>query len=192
IMAFVAMWTVGFMTWRARYRRDFRDRIGFALVDMLLLVWPIGFAFVAWTGASWLTTGELFAQFTSTDGNAAIIAASGGGDTGPQALFDASVRTFLISPALLLVAAIAVFSAYRRRDPEPIIPLALIGSVLFFQIIPYSLGSTFGLLRFFLTALPLTIILLFQIIPPRHGFPTPRPSASYRDRVTGTYVHKKI
>lgn len=192
IMAFVAMWTVGFMTWRARYRRDFRDRIGFALVDMLLLVWPIGFAFVAWTGASWLTTGELFAQFTSTDGNAAIIAASGGGDTGPQALFDASVRTFLISPALLLVAAVAVFSAYRRRDPEPIIPLALIGSVVFFQIITYSLGSTFGLLRFFLTALPLTIILLFQIIPPRHRFPSLRPGACYRDRVTGKYVPKKI
>lgn len=188
IMAFTAMWTVGFLTWRGRARRHFSDRFSFALIDMLVLVGPIGLTFLVWIGASWLTTGELLAQFTSQYGNSAIIAASGGADTGLTALFDASFRTFLMSPALIPIAAVAIFFAWRRRDPEPLVPLVMMLSVLFFQIITYTLGSTFGMLRFFLTALPLTIILLFQISPPTKRFPTLRPGASYRERVTAKAV----
>ena len=39
--------------------------------------WPGFAAFVGWAAASWLITGEAFAQFTSQYGNAAILAQSG-------------------------------------------------------------------------------------------------------------------
>lgn len=192
IMAFTAMCTVGVLTWRARARRHFSDRLSFALLDMLVLIWPVALCFFVWIGASWLTTGELLAQFTSESGNAAIIAASGGGVSGWTALFDASFRTFLVSPALIPIAGVAILFACRRRDPEPLIPLVMMLSVLFFQIVAYSLGSTFGMLRFFLTALPLTIILLFQISPPTKRFPTLRPGATYRERSTAKAVSNTL
>ena len=57
-------------------------RLRRALLDALLVSGPGFAAFVGWAGASWLITGEAFAQFTSQYGNAAILSQSGqsGGD----------------------------------------------------------------------------------------------------------------
>lgn len=182
VMAFAAMLTVGVLTWLGRRRIERTDRIGFALLDMVVLGWPIGLAFLTWTAASWVSTGELVAQFTSSSGNAAIIAASGGGATGFPALAEASFRAFLAAPALLVVLFVAVVLAILRRDLEPVFPIVMMLAVIVFQVITYSLGSTFGLLRFFMVGIALTIVLLIQCQAPSSRFISLRPGATYRDR----------
>lgn len=182
IMAFAAMLTVGVFTWLGRRRIGRTDRIGFAVLDMLVLVWPVGLAFLTWAVSSWLITGELLAQFTSTAGNAAIIAASGGGAAGFPALAEASFRSFLVAPALLGVLVVAVGLAARRRDPEPVFPVVLMLTVIVFQILTYAAGSTFGLLRFFIAGIPLTVVLLIQLPAPGGRFRSLRPGATYRER----------
>lgn len=182
VMAFVIMLLVGAMTWWDRRRRGWNDPAGFAFLDMLVLVWPIGLAFVTWTGASWLSTGELLAQFTSQYGNAAVIGQEGGGETGLQALVDALTRTFLISPALPLLLAVVIIASIRRGDREPLLPMVMMVTVLAFQILTPALGSTFGLMRFFIIAVALTAVLLIQLLPPGGRFPTLRPGALYRER----------
>ncbi|MCS5478359.1 glycosyltransferase family 39 protein [Corynebacterium sp. YIM 101645] len=182
VMAFAAMLTVGVLAWLGRRRIGRTDCIGFAVLDMIVLVWPIGLAFLTWTVSSWLTTGELLAQFTSTAGNAAIIAAAGGGATGLPALSEASFRSFLVAPALLGVLAVAVVLSVRRRDPETVFPVVMMLTVIVFQIVTYAAGSTFGLLRFFIAGIPLTIVLLIQLHAPAGRFRSLRPGATYRDR----------
>src|SRR5699024_9630009 len=123
------------------------DPAGFAFLDMLVLVWPIGLAFATWTGASWLSTGELLAQFTSQYGNAAVIGQKGGGETGLRALVDGLTRTVLISPVLPLLLVVVIMVSIRRVDREPLLPMVMMVTVLVFQILTHALGSTFGLMR---------------------------------------------
>lgn len=184
VMTFVVMLLVGATVWRARHRRNWTDRFGFAFLDMLVLVWPIGLAFLTWTVASWMSTGELLAQFTSQYGNSAIIEQMGGGPTGLPALLDALYRILLIAPALPVLLIVVVFFSLRRKDVEPYFPIVIMLTVLAFQTLTYTLGSTFGFLRFFIIAIALTSVLLIQVIPPGGRFPTLRPGATYIDRRT--------
>lgn len=182
VMTFVVMLLVGALVWRARHRRAWTDRFGFAVLDMLVMVWPIGLAFLTWTIASWMSTGELLAQFTSQYGNAAILEREGGGPTGLPAFMDALYRTFLISPALPVLLVVVIILSLRRRDLEPVFPVVMMVAVLAFQVLTFALGSTFGFLRFFIIAIALTAVLLIQILPPGGRFPTLRPGALYRPR----------
>lgn len=55
-------------------------------------------------------------------------------------------------------------------------------TVLGFQIYSHAAGSTFGMLRFFIVAIPLSMVLLIQIISPGSRFPSLRPGAAFRHR----------
>ncbi|MFP7365206.1 glycosyltransferase family 39 protein [Corynebacterium callunae] len=182
VMAFVAALVVGFMAWSARRRRKFGDVAAFASLDMLVLVWPIGITFLTWTVASWLTTGDLLAQFSSVYGNSSLIAQAGGTSGGLSLLSDAIIRTFLVSPALPLLILVASWFAFRRHDLEPVFPMVLMLTVLGFQIFSHATGSTFGMMRFFIMAIPLTLVLYIQIVSPGDRFPSLRPGATFRER----------
>jgi hypothetical protein len=80
---------------------------------------------------------------------------------------------------VLVVGAVA---AVRRRDPEPVFPVVMMLTVIVFQIITHASGPTFGLLRFFIAGIPLTVVLLIQLHVPGGRFPSLRPGATYRDR----------
>jgi hypothetical protein len=148
---------------RARTKPRFRR----ALLDMLLVSGPGLASFVGWAVASWLITGEAFAQFTSQYGNTAILEQSGQpvGDFGSGLAF-ALVCIVLLAPTLLPLAVWAGVTRLRRPYwPTLIVPLALFGAVLAFQAYSFASGSTFPFLRFYIAAIPLTACLAMLAVP---------------------------
>lgn len=155
-----------------------RDRVQAGLLDMVLVAAPSAVAFIAWAFASWLITGNLFAQFTSEYGNVAIIRESGGsGSTGGlQALGFSATELLILAPlyGLLLVLVVWV-RAHRNRLISLAVPVLIIGAVLGFQIYSYARGSTFGFLRFYLTVVLLSAVTALLVVPARRAEPVRRP-----------------
>lgn len=143
-----------------------RERFRAALVDAVLLVAPGLFAFVSWAAASWLIVGSPFEQFSSEYGTASQLQAMTA--VGFQ-LRDTSLATrmvILMAPMLGVSAALAGARAWRRRDIRPLAPAAVLGGVLAFALAAYLGGQTAGWFRYFITAVPLTILLAgFSVAP---------------------------
>lgn len=144
-----------------------------ALLDLLLVSGPGFAAFIGWAVASWLITGEAFAQFTSQYGNAAILEQSGQQSVGAAAgLSFALTCVTLLAPTLLPIGAWAVASRWRRRNwAVLVVPVALFGAALAFQAASYAAGSTFPFLRFYIVAIPMTACLAMLAVP--DGEPAP-------------------
>jgi hypothetical protein len=156
--------------WRTMQRR--------AILDAVLVASPGLVAFLVWAATSWLITGEALAQLSSSYGNAAILAQSGGSSGSPSsnALF-AFTAILVLGPALPIALPIAAALSWRRRDLEFVVAPALLGSVLLFQTLSFASGSTFGFLRFYICAIPLAVIALVQWAPARGTVSTRRPGA---------------
>jgi hypothetical protein len=155
---------VGLTTYlRARPAPRFRR----ALLDMLLVSGPGLAAFVGWAGASWLITGEAFAQFTSQYGNASILAQSGQATvTVGQGLTFALVCIALLAPTLVPLALWGGLRRYGHPNRSVLlVPLALYGAALAFQAYSYASGSTFPFLRFYIVAIPLAACLALLAVP---------------------------
>uniref|UniRef100_UPI003D93F5E9 ArnT family glycosyltransferase n=1 Tax=Gordonia sp. B7-2 TaxID=3420932 RepID=UPI003D93F5E9 len=148
------------------------------ILDVGLVVLPSAVAFVGWALTSWLITGNAFAQFSSEYGNASIIEQSGGSgsDTTEAALRFSMTELAILAPLFpLLLVAVVVTRATRRRL-YPLLPtVLLIGAVLAFQILSYSRGSTFGFLRFYITVIALAAIVALLAVPARRTAPVRRP-----------------
>ncbi|MCV7281907.1 ABC transporter [Mycolicibacterium flavescens] len=159
---------VGVTTYR-RARKG--PRLRRALLDLLLVSGPGLASFFGWAVASWLITGEPFAQFTSQYGNAAILQQSGTPtvDFGGGVLFGLTC-VMLLAPTLIPLAVWAGVLRLRRPYwPTLIVPLALYGGVLAFQVYSYASGSTFPFLRFYIAAIPFAACLAMMAVPER-GF----------------------
>jgi hypothetical protein len=155
---------VGVTTYlRARPTPRFRR----ALLDALLVSAPGFFAFIGWAAASWLITGEAFAQFTSQYGNAAILAQSGNSaPTLAEGLTFALVCITLLAPTLVPLAVWCAVRRYRRPYwPVLMVPLLVYGAALAFQMFSYATGSTFPFLRFYIVAIPLSACLAILAVP---------------------------
>ena len=158
---------------RGRSPRRFRR----ALLDAILVSGPGLASFLGWAVASWLITGEPFAQFTSQYGNAAILQQSGTPtvDFGGGILF-AATCVMLLAPTLLPLGLWAGVIRLRRPYwPTLIIPFALYGAVLAFQAYSYASGSTFPFLRFYVAAIPFAACLAMLAVPERGYAPAKRP-----------------
>lgn len=132
-----------------------------AVMDGVVVALPGLLAFALWSATSWLITGEAFAQFSSQYGNSAILAQSGTDAGSPVARAGfAAAELLVLSPALPVLLVIVAVVSWRRRDPEALAPLLLLGSVLGTQSLLHVQGSTFPLLRFYTCVIPLTFCLL--------------------------------
>ena len=150
------------------YRRapDF-PRVRRALLDLIIISGPGLLAFVGWAVASWLITGEAFAQFTSEYGNKAILEQSGAVRPGMIAgLGFAAVCTFLLAPTLIPLGLRAAFLRWRRPKAAMLVPpVAVFGAALAFQAVGYAAGGTFGFLRFYIIAIPFAATLALLAVP---------------------------
>jgi hypothetical protein len=138
-----------------------------AVLDLLLVSAP-GFAsFVGWAIASWLITGEAFAQFSSQYGNASILAQTGHVATGPVAgLSFALVCITLLAPTLIPIALWATVARWRQPNWGMLaVPVLIYGAAIAFQVASYVAGSTFPFLRFYIVAIPLTACLALLAVP---------------------------
>jgi hypothetical protein len=145
-----------------RRRAKRRALVNQVVIDVMTLLLPVILAFAGWTIASWLLTGEPFAQFTSTYGNATIIeqesAGGGSGGGGLSAFVHPVVTTLLLCPFLPFAVAWAG-RTMRRRSDLPLVGLAIpAGLGLAFSIYSTGKGSTFEFLRYFILAVPLGVI----------------------------------
>ena len=158
---------------RARPAPRFRR----ALLDLILVSAPGCASFVGWAIASWMITGEPFAQFTSQYGNSAILKQSGA----PTADFTSGVAfaatcVTLMAPTLIPLLAWAGVARFRRPFwTVLIIPVALFGGVLAFQTLSYATGSTFPFLRFYIAAIPFAACLAMLAVPEGEYAPAKRP-----------------
>ena len=150
------------------YRRaQTHPRVRRALLDMTVVSAPGVVSFLGWAVASWLITGEAFAQFTSRYGNSAILEQSGAVQVGfGSGLLFATTCTLLLAPVLVPLIIRAGVIRGRRPDWAMMVPpLAIFGSALAFQALSYALGSTFPFLRFYIIAIPLTATIALLAVP---------------------------
>ena len=160
------------------YRRAPRPpRMRRAVLDLVIISGPGVAAFIGWAIASWLITGEAFAQFTSEYGNKAILEQSGA--TGPGLLGGlsfAAVCILLLAPMLIPLGVWAGFIRWHRPRWSMLIPpVAIYGAALAFQSGTYALGGTFGFLRFYVIAVPFAATLAMLAVPDGTFVPAIRP-----------------
>lgn len=189
-----AGFVVGLTTYlRARRAPRFRR----ALLDLILVSAPGFVAFIGWAAASWLITGEAFAQFTSQYGNAAILKQSGAEQAGPvSGLVFAATCTLLLAPTLIPLGVWAGFIRWGRANWTVLIPpVAVYGAALAFQALTFAAGSTFPFLRFYIIAIPFAACLAMLAVPDgafatpkRRGRHAPAPSALPSTRTRSGYA----
>lgn len=159
----------GFLVAITTYRRAASPpRVRRALLRLLIVSGPGFAAFVGWAAASWLITGEAFAQFTSQYGNTAILKQSGGGSTAGLAtgFGFAGVCIMALAPTLIPIALFGL----RVRWGRPmwtvlVVPITMYGAILAFQAYSYADGATFGFLRFYIIAVPFAASLAMLAVP---------------------------
>ncbi|MGI5218335.1 ABC transporter [Nocardia sp. CA-290969] len=181
VMVFVAV-----VTW-LRTPGPRRHRFTDTAMDALLVAAPTGIAAVAWAMTSWLITGEPFQQLTSDYGNAGIVeqSSSGGGAPAPlYGLLYSISEIMILGPALPVLIPVCLALAWRRRDPEVLAAGIVFGAVLAFATRNYMTGTTFPFLRFYISAIPLMVVLACQLVPPSGEIPARRPGRHHRPRRT--------
>ena len=138
-----------------------------ALLDLIVISGPGVAAFVGWAIASWLITGEAFAQFTSEYGNKAILEQSGAAPPGlVGGLGFAMTCILLLAPTLIPIGAWAGFIRWGRPRMSMLIPpLVIFGAALAFQAVTFALGGTFGFLRFYIIAIPFAATMAMLAVP---------------------------
>lgn len=137
------------------------DRTMRALTDGIIFLLPIVTAFVGWAVASYVITGEAFAQFTSQYGTAAQIAA--GGNQKPP--FGASLRleahaVEYLAPLLVVIVVAALITAWRRHDPLVLVPIAIAGGGLAFDLVSFLNHSIIWSFRYMIATVPLEMLLV--------------------------------
>ncbi|MGC4934326.1 ArnT family glycosyltransferase [Gordonia sp. DT30] len=178
------------VAWVSFRRADREKRFSRTVLDVVLVESPSALAFIGWAFAGWLITGNAFAQFSSEYGNASIIEESGGSgsDGVAEALRFSMTELAILAPLLPLLAVIVlVLRARHHRLYAVLVPLAVIGAVLLFQIYTYTQGSTFGFLRFYITVILLAALVALLAVPARQQAPFRRlgPRSALRPDWTG-------
>jgi hypothetical protein len=165
-IAFVA--TISFLrAWDDPPRRG-----AIARSDALVVGFPVVVTFVSWTLASWFIVGHPFDTFTSRYGNAAQVS-SASASQGLRATIGGSLvsgssfvarEVFALAPLLLPLLVIAAVVAWRRRDEWLTVPVAILGALMAFQGATTAAKQSFGWLRFQITAIPLSVLLVGYLL----------------------------
>lgn len=172
-----AVAAAGFLVFTTTFlRARAAPRLRRALLDLIMVSGPGLAAFLGWAAASWLITGDAFAQFTSQYGNSAILKQTGGSPAGSfsSGLAFAATCIMLLAPALLPIGVWAGFLRWRRPNRAVLmVPISMFGAVLAFQTYTYASGATFPFLRFYIVAIPFAAVLAMLAVPDG-AFATPK------------------
>jgi hypothetical protein len=139
---------------------DRRARRTAAFTDVVLFVSPFALAFIGWALTSWIIVGHPFEQFSSAYGTSSQIRLLGG--TGGTVLtrFWWVFRALLWEvPALPILLPLALWTSWRQRSRTTLAVAAVLGAVVAFELVAYSLGQIAWALRYLIYAIPLTVML---------------------------------
>lgn len=146
---------VATVTW-AKSRGTPRARLQATLAEVSVFVVPFVVVFVGWATVSYVIVGDAFQQFR---GNADVLQAAGGGVAGATSVRLVIQQLVGLSPLLIVAVGYAGAVALHRRDLRVLAPLSIFGGVLAFAFAAAAAGATFHWLRYWITALPLTVLL---------------------------------
>ena len=154
-------------------------RIWAALTDTVIFEIPFFFAFTGWAVVSYIITGQAFGQFTSVYGTSSQLKVSG--QSGPPQLLHARILhdvhdILYLAPTLPLVVLVALIVSGIRRDVGVLAPLAVLGGGLGFDALAYIANSIAEWFRYFVTAVPLEVLLVGCIVATRPALIRPEVS----------------
>jgi hypothetical protein len=139
--------------------RSARARAGIA--DAVIVGVPFVAAFVFWALASWIIVGDPFEQFTSIYGTSAQIAAAAPAALTLSQRFAIVVGQLVgLEPFALLAVALAAIAMLRRPDMRILTVGGIFGGVLGFSALAFLSNHTNGWLRYEITVIPLTTLLV--------------------------------
>jgi hypothetical protein len=164
--------------------------LALARTDAVIAGLPGVLAVFLWALAGKLIVGQWFATFSSQYGNSAQVSANATGissvtgDDLPGRVAYWLQQMLGLAPLLALALAAALIMAWHRRDPRVLAAVTVLGSVLAFDALAFLSGTSFGWLRFHITAIPLTVLLAGHLVA---AVPRPGPGR-VRSRATAVIV----
>jgi hypothetical protein len=156
--------------WRTSAGGNRSYALALARTDAVIAGLPGVLAVFLWALAGKLIVGQWFATFSSQYGNSAQVSANA---TGISSVTGDDLSTRIgywsqqmlgLAPLLALALAVSLIMAWRRRDPRILAAITVLGSVLAFDALAFLSGTSFGWLRFHITAIPLTVLLAGHLI----------------------------
>jgi hypothetical protein len=156
-----------------------RTRLRVAFGDVTIFIAPFVISFIGWATTSYVIVGEFFAQFSSQYGTTAQLQALGA----KGQLYNIGLKTTALSgeipfefraleylaPLLPVIAVLGLLKAWRRHDPLVLVPLAIVGGGLAFDIFAFFTGSLLWSFRYVIATVPLEILLVGALLAPRPG-----------------------
>jgi hypothetical protein len=176
------------------YRRFTGDRMGkrmAALADLVLFIMPFTLAFLGWALTSWIIVGHPFEQFSSAYGTASQIKLLGGPGGSTVSRFWWVLRALLWQvPALPVLVLLAVRSSWRQRDGGTLGVLSILGAVVAFEVVAFTLGQITWALRYLIYAIPFTVMLAACYARPEaFWIPSRQPDRGRWTLVTAGHTH---
>lgn len=149
-----------------------RERLGRGALDAVIVGAPFAAAFIGFAVISWLLVGTPFQQFSSSYSNEAEVQlkTAGHAETLAAATLQAIHGVLSIEPFLPVAFAACLAVALRRRAWSALGGSAVLGMVVAFMFSSYVTGEVPRLLRYFIVAIPLTIVMCGVVLaspPPR-------------------------
>jgi hypothetical protein len=143
-------------------------RIWRGLTDAVIFEIPFVTCFVGWAIVSYIITGQAFAQFTSVYGTTSQLKVSGQ-QGGPAPLLHARIMhdvhdILYLAPTIPVVLLLALWMSVRRRDLGVLAPIATLGAAVGFDALAYISNSIAQWFRYFITAVPLEVLLVGCIV----------------------------
>jgi hypothetical protein len=165
-----------------RARNGIKHRMRDVAIDTILVGFPFVVAVGLWAITSKVIVKSWFPTITSSYGNSAQVSYVSGylkqvtGQGTPEAFNYMGHQLFGLQPTLIVTAAIALTAAFMNRDNRALAPVVMLGSVLLFDATAFLTGHSFGWLRFYITAIPLGVLLAACLPAARVRKPKRRPS----------------
>lgn len=161
-----------------------RSRLPASIAATTAFLLPFTASFLGLAATSWAIVGSPFEQFSSVYGNAtqvALLQANGSTVTDGSLRF-ASEQILALAPTLPLVAVLALLAVATRRRLCVLAPIAVLGGVLLFAVMASATGNVAGWTRYFITSVPLVVLLAAALLTPSSAGnrPAMRPSAGRR------------
>jgi hypothetical protein len=164
-----------------RARNGIKHRMRDVAIDALLVGFPFVVSVGLWAVTSKVIVKSWFPTITSSYGNSAQVSHVSGylkqvtGQGTPEAFNYMGHQLFGLAPTLIVTAAIAITAAIMNRDNRALAPIVMLGSVLAFDATAFLSGHSFGWLRFYITAIPLGVLLAACLPAARVHKPRVRP-----------------
>jgi hypothetical protein len=167
-----------FMVSWYRTGADFRRKLVTGLTDGTIIVAPFALCFVGWAAVSWIIVGHPFEQLQGQYGTASMtsVVTKVSGDTA-QSPHNVAHNILALGPLLPTLIAVGFVLVVLRRDFRPLAAITVLGGGLLFSAWGAMTGRTGGFLRYYICAIPLSVMLAIAIAA--------KPGRSWRLQWTG-------